>query len=224
MAAVDVVRPNTGVPVFEETGFRLSWGAIFAGAVVATALQMVLSILGLAIGLGAYDAGDQVSRFGIGAAIWVLITVLIALFVGGMTTGRLAGILTRGDGILHGIVLWGLTTLTAAWLVASGVGSAVGGAFNIAGKTAGATMNAAATAASGDVDRGDVSQMATKVDSAATALKAKVAGSADSLGQRAEVVAEDAANSASGAAWLTLLTLGLSVAAAAAGAAKTARS
>ena len=99
---------------------------------MATALQIVLSLPGLAIGLRAYDAGDSVNRFGIGAGIRVLVTAVVALFVVGVTTGRLAGVLTRGDGIPHGIVLRGLTTLTAAWLWASGVGSALGGAANIA--------------------------------------------------------------------------------------------
>ena len=75
---------------------------------------MVLSLLGLAIGRGASDAGDSVSRFGIGTGIRVLVTAVVASFVVGVTTGRLADVLTHGIGIVHGIVLRGLTALTAA--------------------------------------------------------------------------------------------------------------
>ena len=81
---------------------------------MATALQMVLSLLGLGIGLGASDAGDTVNRFGIGAGIRVLVTAVVAPFAVGVTTGRLAGVLTHGIGAVHGIVLRGLAALTAA--------------------------------------------------------------------------------------------------------------
>lgn len=157
MTEIDITRTDAHRPVVERTGFRLSWGAILAGAVVATALQMVFSVLGLAIGLGAYDVGDAARPFGIGAAVWVLLTALVTLFVGGMTTGRLAGVLTRGDGMLHGIVLWGVSALLAAWMVASGAGALLGGAFNVVGRTAAAATGGVVGAA-GQVIGGAVGQ------------------------------------------------------------------
>ncbi|MBA3659522.1 MAG: hypothetical protein H0W67_07990 [Gemmatimonadales bacterium] len=126
------------------TGFRLSWGAVFAGLVVATALQVVLTLLGTAIGLAAWDPGDSARGLGIGAGIWAIVSILISLFVGGSTTGRLAGILTRKDGALHGVLLWGLSTILTLWLLASGVSALAGGAFRLAGGALGATTNAAA--------------------------------------------------------------------------------
>ena len=147
MTEIDVTRTHGRAPVLERTGFRLSWGAILAGAVVATALQMVLSVLGLAIGLGAWDHGDPLGRFGTGAAIWVLVTALVTLFVGGLTTGRLAGVLTRGDGMLHGVVLWGVSTLLAVWMMAGGAGTLLGGAFGVLGRTAAATAGGVVGAA-----------------------------------------------------------------------------
>jgi ElaB/YqjD/DUF883 family membrane-anchored ribosome-binding protein len=64
-----------------------------------------------------------------------------------MTTGRLAGILTREDGALHGVVLWSVSTLVVAWLVMSGVGTLVGGAFGVVSRTASAAVGGVATGA-----------------------------------------------------------------------------
>jgi hypothetical protein len=136
----------THTPAIERTGFRLSWGAIFAGVVVATALQIVLTILGVAIGFGAFDEGDAMRQFGVGAGVWMLVAALLSLFVGGLVTGRMAGVLTRGDGAFHGIVLWGLTAIAAVWMVSSGAGTLLGGAFSVVGQTAASTAGGLASA------------------------------------------------------------------------------
>jgi hypothetical protein len=152
--------------VVERTGFRLSWGAIFAGFVVATALQMVLSTLGAAIGFTAFDPGqgDSASELGIGVAIWFALTAVVSLFIGGLTTGRLAGVLTRGDGRLHGVVMWSLSTLLALYFVSVGAGRLVGGAFDVLSRTTAAAaggvassvgqIGAAAVGQAGNVDFG----------------------------------------------------------------------
>jgi hypothetical protein len=123
-------------PVVERTGFRISWGAIVAGMLLATALHIVLALIGLAIGMEVWEPGDRVDHLGAGLGIWTVVSGIIALFVGGLTTGRLAGVLTRGDGAVHGAVLWSLSTILAVWLVASGVGTLVGGALGLVGRTA----------------------------------------------------------------------------------------
>ncbi|HEV2149475.1 MAG TPA: hypothetical protein VGR37_18895 [Longimicrobiaceae bacterium] len=152
--------------VVERTGFRLSWGAIFAGFVVATALQMVLSLLGMAIGLVAFDPGqgDSVRALGIGVIAWFVLTAVVSLFIGGLTTGRLAGVLTRGDGRLHGVLMWSLSTLLALYLVSMGAGRLLGGVFDVLSRTAAAAaggvagsvgqLGAAAVNQSGGLDFG----------------------------------------------------------------------
>lgn len=147
---------------------RLSWGAIFAGLLVATALQLVFGVLGAAVGLAAWDT-DSGRALGIGAAIWAALSVLIALYIGGATTGRLAGVLTRKDGILHGILVWATSLLFAVWMISSGVRSLAGATFsvfgNVAGAAAGAVTSAAGAAAaqSGGIDlqtvRNEVEQL-----------------------------------------------------------------
>ena len=143
MAEIDVRRSGAGTgAVVERTGFRLSWGAIFAGFVIATAIQAVLSVLGAAIGFAAFDPGqgDSFGSLSIGVAVWFAVTAMISLFVGGLTTGRLAGVLTRGDGRLHGIVVWGLSTLLAIYFASIGAGRLLGGAFSFATSTTSAVV------------------------------------------------------------------------------------
>lgn len=133
-----VASTASGPPVIEHTGFRLSWGAIFAGLITALVLQVVLSVLGLAVGMTIWDPGDAAADLGIGAGIWMAVVVLVSLFAGGLVTGRLAGVLTPGDGALHGGVMWGLSVLLALWLTTAGVSMILGGAFSVVGTAAGA--------------------------------------------------------------------------------------
>ncbi|CAN5213287.1 hypothetical protein BH23GEM4_BH23GEM4_17330 [soil metagenome] len=147
MADIDVAQGATHDRVWESTGFRLSWGAIFAGVVIATVLQVVFSLLGVGLGFLGWDPGDPLANLGIGAAIWTGIAGIVSLFIGGLTTGRLAGVLTRGDGALHGVVMWGLATLLALWLIWGGFSFLLGNALGIVGNTVSTTAGAVASGA-----------------------------------------------------------------------------
>ena len=204
MAEIDVTRRGTTEQIIERPTFRLSWGAVFAGLVVALALQAVLMLLGTAIGLTAMDGTDR--GLGIGAGIWLILSVLVSLYVGGLVTGRLAGVLTRGDGALHGILVWGLSTILALYLLASGVSSILGGAVQLASSGAAATAGTMAQGGRG----------AQRMDSAARSMMDTVQASAG------EVVSNTREGAARGA-WFALLGLALSAGAAALGAAQKAR-
>lgn len=166
MADIGVSRNRSGEVAVEHTGFRLSWGAIFAGFIVATVLQLVLSLFGIAIGFATWDPGDPARDLGMGAGIWFVLTAIISLIIGGLTTGRLAGILTRGDGAIHGVVMWSLSTLLAVWMAWSGATFLLGGVFGVLGRAAGATAGAvasgvaqvgtAAVTEAGDLDIGTI--------------------------------------------------------------------
>lgn len=163
MADINVTgEPRARDQVWENTGFRLSWGAIFAGAVVATVLQITLALLGIGLGFLGWNPGDPLSNLGTGALIWFGVTAILTLFVGGLTTGRLAGVLTPGDGALHGIVMWSISTLLATYLIWKVLSFAVGSALGLVGgavsTTAGAlasgltTAGAAALGQAGNID------------------------------------------------------------------------
>ncbi|HEY0776567.1 MAG TPA: hypothetical protein VGD56_01250 [Gemmatirosa sp.] len=152
-ASADIPIERVAGSHTSHTGFRLSWGAVFAGLAIATALQIVLTLFGLAFGLGTYNPGGE-KALGIGAGIWAIISLLLALFFGGTTTGRLAGRLNRVDGFLHGTLLWALSTLLTLYLITSGLGTLLGGAFSVVGKTVGTVGGAAASGVASAVGSG----------------------------------------------------------------------
>ena len=133
---------------------KMSWGAIFGGAVAALGVWMMLYALGLALGLSSLDPRNPSSLKSSGAftGIWGIVTPLIALFVGGMVAGRGAGIVTKLGGAIHGLVVWGLTTIAGVWLLVNLVGSLVGGVAAV-GKTAVQAGTGVAVGAAQNVDQ-----------------------------------------------------------------------
>ncbi|MBA2491115.1 MAG: hypothetical protein ACR2KU_03810 [Gammaproteobacteria bacterium] len=128
-------QTNTYAGEHYEVVKRISWGAIIAGTLVALVIQMTLSMLGLGIGLGVMDPNAQaLSGVGIGAGIWLVVSTLVSLYIGGFMAGRLAGIPAKGDGFLNGIVVWALATLLTLYLATSVVGGAISGVTGILGQ------------------------------------------------------------------------------------------
>ncbi len=126
-------------PAFESRGIlkRVSWGALFAGLVVTLVIELVLSLLGLGVGLGSIKPATEqnpLGGIGTGAGIWMAITTLIALFCGAWVTARLAGSIRGLNGVLHSIVMWGLVTIVSFYLMTTAIGSLVSGAVGIVGK------------------------------------------------------------------------------------------
>jgi hypothetical protein len=86
---------------------RISWGAIFAGAMVALAVYVVLGLLGLAVGFSVSGSarGEQPS---VGAGIWAVVCTLLALFVGGAVCSQFTAGENRLEAAMYGLVLWGV--------------------------------------------------------------------------------------------------------------------
>ncbi|HET6568934.1 MAG TPA: hypothetical protein VFG50_13290 [Rhodothermales bacterium] len=137
------------------TGFpaaikRASWGAIFAGGFVAFATESTLAMLGLAVGFSTIDPvteANPLGGFAIGAAIWMLISTIIAFLIGGYVAGRLAGMPRRQDGVWHGIATWALVTVFSLWLMTSAMGTLVNTATGVLGRGVQFLGNAAPAAA-----------------------------------------------------------------------------
>jgi len=109
---------------------RMSWGAVFAGAVVAVATILMLNLLGAAMGAGSIHPLDatsaDVSRFGIAAGIWEVINVALSMALGGYVTARLSGTHSHLDGELHGMTMWALALLIGTVLFAYATSGVVG--------------------------------------------------------------------------------------------------
>jgi hypothetical protein len=138
---------------FESGASAVSWGAIVAGAVVASALSLALLMLGAGIGLVSVSPWSttkvSVTTFGILAAAWFIAVQLFASGVGGYLAGRLrtrwVSVHTDEVDTAHGLIVWSVGAIVTAWLLASGAASVVSGAAH-AGSSA---LEAAGTAAAG---------------------------------------------------------------------------
>ena len=117
------------------TGFkRISWGAIFAGTIVALMVSLLLGLAGVAIGAATINPtteANPMAGLGIGALIWWFVVTLVSLFAGGWVAGRLAGVPRRTDAMLHGVITWGVVTLVALFLIGSAIGGLLSGTTNL---------------------------------------------------------------------------------------------
>jgi hypothetical protein len=99
----------------------MSFRAIFAGWLIATGIACLLYSAGLALGFSSFDAWNAAGSakgIGIGTAIWMILTWVAALFLGGMFASWFDGRDDDTGGALHGVTVWGLSmTATALWLV-----------------------------------------------------------------------------------------------------------
>ena len=145
------------------SGFRISWGGIWAGVLTVMGTLLFLATLGVAIGISAVDPGQtDAGSFGTGAAIWSGLSLLIALFVGGMAATRLGMVFDKAAGAFEGALVWVLSFLLVLWLASSGVrlvASGISGLFSGIGQTV-----SAAAGAMDDLSAGDVQQMLNRLD------------------------------------------------------------
>ncbi|MCB2427654.1 hypothetical protein [Methylophaga pinxianii] len=131
----------------------VSWAAIFAGAVSAAAMTLLMLILGFGLGFSVIspwqNEGVSMETIGWSTIIWLTVTQLVAAGLGGYIAGRLR---TRWTDInidevyfrdtAHGLISWAVATLLVALLILSSVGAVISGTAK-----AGASVAQGATSA-----------------------------------------------------------------------------
>lgn len=188
---------------FTQAADQIRWGSVIAGIFTVITTLLGLSVLGLAIGLSAFDPGDPLGAFGIGAGIWGVISALIAFGLGGYMAGATARVRGGDRGLLNGAMVWIVTIPLTLFLLGSGLGALVNTATNAAG-AAGAVVGPAAGAAADDP--------AVQATAQAAGQAAQDAAAGVQPPNPAQV--EQASDVAGRTAWGTLLWLGLGAAAA----------
>jgi uncharacterized tellurite resistance protein B-like protein len=145
---------------------RVSWGAIFVGTVIAMALMVFFTTLGLAIGAAAVDPAQEADPFsglGVGSGIYLVITQLIALAVGGFAAARLAGVPRSVGSLLHGASVWALATLFMAWAAIAGGSAVFGVTSSVLGSTARGATDAIQAVVPDDLSFPDFAEIASRV-------------------------------------------------------------
>ncbi len=120
----------------EEPGAFSRWGAIWAGTLASVAIWTVFGLLGEAIfaSVANPNVANPISGLAVGIGFWAVILTIVAMFIGGRTAGRLAGVARRSDAIVLGMIMFALS-LTAA-VVISTLGAISIGSSMIAAGTA----------------------------------------------------------------------------------------
>ena len=133
----------------------ISWGSVIGGAVIAVALGAMLNIGGLAFGLAALEPGDSNAgeTFGIGAGLWLALSTVVGMAVGGYVAARSAHNPDHHEGVLHGAAVWAVGFLLAFFLTGSTVSGAAFSGMQAAGGAAEAVSSRGADRA-GDAARG----------------------------------------------------------------------
>jgi hypothetical protein len=139
MATVQTQEVRVGPQDVLPVRSRVSFSAIFAGAVVALACYLLLSLLGIALGLSIGGRVSDQTMF-IAAAAWALITLLISLFLGGMVVSQCTAGETAGEAAVYGVIMWGVVFAMLLWLTASGLRFGFGAALGLASTPTGATI------------------------------------------------------------------------------------
>ena len=125
----------------------VSWGAVIAGAVGATALSLVLFLLGTGLGLAVVSPwvseGISGTAAGVSTIIWVTAVQLLASALGGYLAGRLRTrwVTVHTDEVFfrdtaHGFLAWAAATLLMATLLSSAIGTAISTGLKAGGELA----------------------------------------------------------------------------------------
>ena len=148
------------IEVSPPVGPRVRWGGVMSGFVVAMGTTLLLTALGIAIGITTLNDPRATTEYvdaglGTGASIWGAITLLLACFLGGMVSTRVTDRPDRGGAFIHGTLVWTLVAVFLIWLVGHGISF---GLSNLFGALGGLTRTAATAVTSVVAGNGDLAQ------------------------------------------------------------------
>ncbi|RYE25677.1 MAG: hypothetical protein EOP42_21270 [Sphingobacteriaceae bacterium] len=191
---------------------RISWGAVIAGLIIAVFIQLTLSILGLAIGLGTLDVannGNTGQGLAIGTGIWYIASLLIALFAGGWVAGRLAKDKHTSESVIHGLLVCALMFVLTFYFLTSAIGSVIGGVGSLVGKTISTATSMAPTLQQAAQNRYDGGKQVAK--DSASIVNAITPNNPDQALAETKRIADQAASATSTASWYVFFGIILSM-------------
>ena len=155
-------------------GDRVSWCGVWSGFLIGMGILLLLTALGLAIGISAVgsgaDAGLNAREFGIGGAIWGGLSLLAALFMAGIVATRVDVVFDRTVALIQGALVWVLAMLAILYLAGSGIGLVASGAFGLlSGLTGGVGAVISSVPRVDDLARGDADQILARLQDPKTA-------------------------------------------------------
>lgn len=159
------VAPSPALMPIESSASAVSLRSILAGALAASAITLILTLIGSGLGLTMVSpwAGKSVSLEAIGwtTVVWLILVQWLSAGFGGYLTGRLR---TKWVGVhtdevffrdtAHGFLSWALATLLVVGLLGSVISSAAGTVASATASAASAAGAAGIASASSTQDEG----------------------------------------------------------------------
>jgi hypothetical protein len=154
------------VPAIEATDqSAVAWAAVFAGALGAVAVSVILVELGLGLGFASTSAwpnsGASLAALGVMGGVWLILAQWISAGIGGYLAGRLR---TKWTGVhtdevffrdtAHGFLAWALGTVIGVLLIAAIGATAINATSRVAGGAAAGAGQGAAMAATANPSAG----------------------------------------------------------------------
>ncbi|MGB7444562.1 MAG: MFS transporter [Coleofasciculaceae cyanobacterium] len=171
------------------------FAALIAGVVLAFAFQLLLTNLGVAVGISATGGssssshqnqesdslGQTISKIGLALGLGTLISVTITLFFASLLAVKLSLLVAPGLGAIIGLVIWATYFSLLVWVSSTTVGSLVGSVVNTATSGFQALVGTATAAIGG----GAVSrQVVATAEAAASAVRREIGSAIDPEGIR----------------------------------------
>ena len=133
--------PHTPAATASQARVMWSWSAIVAGTLTSLIIQVMLTMLGLGVGLIATDvptAANAPVTVSTAAVLWFIASGIFSAFVGGAVAGALTPYASDRARSSHALATWALATLI---VVGATMLTASSGA-TVAGQLAGPAVNA----------------------------------------------------------------------------------
>lgn len=123
--------PSTGVhavydPIRDRDRNVVRWGGLLAGMAAGLGTQIILGLLGVAIGFSTTPMGAGMAGLTTGTAIWFGVQSIIAFFIAGWVASQTSRPLSRLSGLNTGFLTWAVTTVVSLWLLGSTAAAAGG--------------------------------------------------------------------------------------------------
>src|SRR5262245_51262121 len=144
-AAGDGPVPTPGGPLS-----YIHWGPVFAGAVAAAAVWLVLMAFASAVGLATFSPSptwrDTSVALGLLTGLWLLLSALLSFSLGGYLAGRVRSTWATSEDEVefrdgaHGLLVWGLAVLLGTaitWATATALSMATTGSNTVLRPAAG---------------------------------------------------------------------------------------
>ncbi len=129
--------------------YRVQWKAILAGAAVALAVWLVLTLLGTALSLSVVDvdSAKSVKHAALNTGLFGLLAPAIGCYIGALVAGRSTQFAPHMSRAVTGMIMWAVTAIVAVMIVGNVVAALASGAASVGGTAADAAGNLAGGAA-----------------------------------------------------------------------------